>query len=126
MNSYDYEVYAENMRCIENLPIVRDLVSDNKKLKQKNKELKKLIRLISSNVNLLTNNNNKKNKKNNNDDCDVEKTLEKEDTFEQSVDMNDDYETIVKKWSKSTSKNMNFQNSDNELEIPLEFPLEIK
>ena len=117
MNSYDYEVYAENMRCIENLPIVRDLVSNNKKLKQKNKELRKLIRLISSNVNLLTNNN-KKNKKDN-DDCDAEKTSEKEDTFDTSVDMNDDYETIVKKWGKPTSKNMNFQNSDNELELPL-------
>ena len=47
MNSYDYEVYAENMRCIENLPIVRDLVSDNQKLKRKNKKLKKFLRLIS-------------------------------------------------------------------------------
>ena len=115
MSNYDFDTYTENMRCIENLPIVRDLISKNQKLKQKNKDLKKLIRLISSNVNLLTNNNNKVNNKfcandSTNDTVDISSEIG--ETLKISVDMSDDYETIVKKWRKSISKNMNFHNND--------------
>jgi hypothetical protein len=53
-------VELDNYNHILDLPIVRDLLKANKKLKRRNKELKQLIRLIGNNVSLLTSKNKSK------------------------------------------------------------------
>ena len=45
---------TENYQYLLGLPIVSDLLRENKKLRKRNKELKRLIRLIGNNMSLLT------------------------------------------------------------------------
>jgi hypothetical protein len=45
---------TENYQYLLGLPIVSDLMKENKKLRKRNKELKRLIRLIGNNMSLLT------------------------------------------------------------------------
>jgi hypothetical protein len=45
---------TENYQYLLGLPIVSDLLKENKKLRKRNKELKRLIRLIGNNMSLLT------------------------------------------------------------------------
>ena len=47
--------YIENFRYLENLPIVKQLIQENDRLRRRNKELKNLVRLISGNVSLFSN-----------------------------------------------------------------------
>ena len=44
----------ENYEYIKRLPIVSRLIKENKKLKRKNKDLKKLVKLITRNASLLS------------------------------------------------------------------------
>ena len=45
---------TENYQYLLGLPIVSDLLRENKKLRKRNKELKRLVRLIGNNMSLLT------------------------------------------------------------------------
>jgi hypothetical protein len=47
------QIALENYYFLEQLPIVRDLMERNEKLKRKNKELKRLVHAISANIPLL-------------------------------------------------------------------------
>ena len=47
------QIAVENFNYIQKLPIVRELLKDNKKLKRRVKELRRLVRLISNNARLF-------------------------------------------------------------------------
>ena len=57
----------ENYYYIKNLPIVSKLLAENKRIKRKNKDLKKLIKLITRNAHMFASNNNKQ-------DCECNQT----------------------------------------------------
>ena len=61
----------ENYYALEQLPIVRELIEKNEKLKRKNKELKRLISAISANLPLLGGNKKREVKKEKEDDENV-------------------------------------------------------
>ena len=63
---------TENYQYLLGLPIVSDLLRENKKLRKRNKELKRLVRLIGNNMSLLT-------KRENNARADVESDEEDDD-----------------------------------------------
>lgn len=61
----EYTKMFENFNYIKSMPFVKDLIKENLKLKEKNNELKNLLKLIGRNLNILENVKKSKNKNKN-------------------------------------------------------------
>jgi len=102
----------DNYHYIQKLPIVKQLLKENKKLKRRNKELKRLVKLISRNMKLFDRDRERERYNSYDDDIEIVPSTSVE--IPDIIDVDENLEVTIKK------ENIKIIITDDEVEVPAE------